>query len=54
MSKQFENQNEVKLEKHTEINKTTEQKIEQVADTASEQASKTENNYDKDHTIISH
>ena len=53
MPKQFENPEEAKLEEDTIANTSAEKRIERVAETAAEQAAKTEKSYDLDHTILS-
>lgn len=53
MPEQFENQEAKKLADETVSNAAAEKKIDRVAEKAAEKASKTEQRYDKDHTIIS-
>jgi hypothetical protein len=53
MPKQFENSEATKLEDETVSEPTAEKRIEQVAEKAAEKASKTENSYDKDHSLFS-
>jgi len=54
MSKQFENPEAEQLEDETVADASAEKQIERVAEKAAQQASKTENRYDVDHTIVSH
>jgi len=53
MKQQFENQEAKKLEDTTDSDASTEKRINHLAEKAAEKASKTEQNYDKDHAIIS-
>lgn len=53
MKQQFENEEAKKLKDKTAPATETEQRISQLAEKAAEKASKTEQRYDKDHTIIS-
>ena len=53
MPKQFENPEAAKLEEETISDASAEKRIERVAETAAEKASKTEKRYDIDHTIVS-
>jgi hypothetical protein len=53
MKQQFENEEGKKLKDKTDADAATKEKINQLADKAAEKASKTEQRYDKDHTIIS-
>lgn len=53
MPEQFENPEAKKLADETVSNAAAEKKIDRVAEKAAEKASKTEQRYDKDHTIIS-
>jgi hypothetical protein len=54
MPEQFENPQATKLEDETVTDATADKKIQRVAEKAAEKSSKTEQKYDKDHTIISH
>lgn len=54
MQKQFENPEAKKLEDEAVSDTSAEKRIERVAEKAAEQASKTENRYDSEHTIVSH
>lgn len=53
MPEQFENSEATKLEGETTSEASAEKKIERVAEKAAEKASKTENNFDKDHSLFS-
>jgi hypothetical protein len=53
MKQQFENEEAKKPKDKTDGDAATEKRINQLADKAAEKASKTEQRYDKDHTIIS-
>jgi hypothetical protein len=53
MKQQFENEETKKRNDKPESDAPTEKRINQLADKAAEKASKTEQHYDKDHTIIS-
>ena len=53
MKQQFENEEAKKLKDKTDTDAASEKRINQLADKAAEKASKTEQRYDKDHTIIS-
>jgi hypothetical protein len=48
--KQFENQEEAKVEHETVAKKTADEKIQHVAEKAAGKAAKTEEEFDKDHT----
>jgi hypothetical protein len=52
--KQFENPEEAKVEDETAAKKSADEKIQHVADKAAGKATKTEQEFDKGHTIISH
>jgi len=54
MPDQFENPEEIKVEDETDTDATANKRIERVAEKAAEKSSKTAQNYDKEHTIISH
>jgi hypothetical protein len=53
MPEQFKDSEATKLENQTISDASAEKKIERIAEKAAEKASKTENNYDKDHTLFS-
>ena len=53
MKQQFENEEGKKLKDKTEADAAAEVRINHLAEKAAEKASKTEQRYDKDHTIIS-
>ena len=53
MKQQFENEETKKRVSKTDSDAATETRINQLAEEAAEKASKTEQRYDKDHTIIS-
>ncbi|MGC2614758.1 MAG: hypothetical protein WA354_12060 [Terracidiphilus sp.] len=53
MPEQFENSEATKLEGETASDASAEKQIERVAEKAAEKASKTENNFDKDHSLFS-
>jgi hypothetical protein len=53
MKQQFENEEAKKRNDKTESDAATEKRINQSAEKTAEKASKTEQRYDKDHTIIS-
>jgi hypothetical protein len=53
MKQQFESEEAKKLKEKTDSDVATEKRINQLADKAAEKASKTEQRYDKNHTIIS-
>lgn len=53
MPKQFENSEATKLEDEMVSDASAEKKIEHIAEKAAEKASKTENKYDKDHSLFS-
>ncbi|MGA8728308.1 MAG: hypothetical protein WB608_06120 [Terracidiphilus sp.] len=53
MPEQFKNSEATKLENQTISDASAEKKIERIAEKAAEKASKTENNYDKDHSLFS-
>jgi hypothetical protein len=53
MKQQFENQDAKKLKDKTEADAATEVRINHLAEKAAEKASKTEQHYDKDHSIFS-
>jgi hypothetical protein len=53
MPEQFENSETTKLEDETISDATAEKRIEHVADKAAEKSSKTEKQYDSDHSIFS-
>jgi len=52
MFKQFENQRRAKLEDGAAAKESADEKIQQVAEEAAGKATKTEQEYDKDHTIF--
>ena len=52
MFKQFENPEDTKLEDETAAKKSADEKIQHVAEEAAGKAAKTEQEYDKDHTIF--
>ena len=52
MFKQFENPEATKLEDETAAKKSADEKIQHVAEEAARKATKTEKEYDKDHTIF--
>jgi hypothetical protein len=52
MPEQFENPEATKLEDETVSDASAEKRIEHVAEKAAEKASKSENNYDKDHSLF--
>jgi hypothetical protein len=52
MFKQFENPEAAKLEDETAAKESVDEKIQQVAEEAAGKAAKTEQEYDKDHTIF--
>ncbi len=52
MTEQFENLGATKLEDETVSDASAEKRVEHVAEKAAEKASKTENNYDKDHSLF--
>jgi len=54
MAKQFEPEIEKKAEDVTDAKETAQKRIEDLAEKAAEKSSKTENQYDKDHNLISH
>jgi hypothetical protein len=54
MPEQFENPEATELEDETVMDETAEKRIDRVAERAAEKASKTENEYDKEHAVISH
>lgn len=53
MPDQFENKEATKLEDETVSEASAEKRIERVADKAAEQSAKTEERYDRDHSIFS-
>jgi hypothetical protein len=53
MPKQFENTEATKLEDETVSEATAEKRIERVAEKAAEKSTKTEQHYDRDHSIFS-
>jgi hypothetical protein len=53
MPEQFENPEATKLEDETVSDASAEKRIERVAEKAAEKSSKTEKNFDKQHTIFS-
>ena len=53
MPEQFKNSEATKLEDETISEASAEKKIERIAEKAAEKASKTENNFDKDHSLFS-
>ncbi len=53
MSQQFENEEPKKQINKTDSDAATEKRIKELAEEAAEKASKTEQRYDQDHTIIS-
>jgi hypothetical protein len=53
MPEQFENTDATKLENETVSEASAEKRIERVADKAAEQSAKTEQRYDRDHSIFS-
>jgi hypothetical protein len=53
MPEQFENPEATKLEDETVSDASAEKRIERVAEKAAQKSSKTENNYDKRHDLIS-
>ncbi|MGB7546440.1 MAG: hypothetical protein WBM14_01710 [Terracidiphilus sp.] len=53
MKQQFENQEAKKLKDKTNSDAATEKRVNHLAEKAAEKATKTEQRYDKDHTIIS-
>ncbi len=53
MPEQFENLEATKLGDETISDSSAEKRVEHIAEKAAEKASKTENNYDKDHAIFS-
>jgi hypothetical protein len=52
-STQFENPKETEMEDKTATDAKPREKIDRIADKAAEKAGKTEQKYDKDHTIFS-
>ncbi len=52
MFKQFENPEEAKLEDETVAEESADEKIQRVAEEAASKATKTEQEFDKDHTIF--
>ncbi|MGO9338031.1 MAG: hypothetical protein ACLPH3_23100 [Terracidiphilus sp.] len=54
MPEQFENPDAAKLEDETVSDATAQQRVDRVAEKAAEKSTQTVQNYDKDHTIISH
>jgi hypothetical protein len=53
MPEQFENQETTKLEDETNSDASAQKRTERVAEKAAEKSTKTEQRYDKDHTIFS-
>jgi hypothetical protein len=53
MPEQFENTETTKLEDETVSDATADKSIERVADKAAEKSTKTEQRYDRDHSIFS-
>ena len=53
MPEQFENKEATKLEDETVSEATAEKRIERVAEKAAEKSTKTEQRYDRDHSIFS-
>jgi len=53
MEQQFESEEAKKLKEKTDSEVASKTRINHLADKAAEKASKTEQRYDKDHTIIS-
>ena len=53
MPEQFENSEATKLEDETVSDASAEKRIERVADKAAEKSTKTEQRYDRDHSIFS-
>jgi len=53
MPEQIKNSEATKLEDQAISDVSAEKKIERVAENAAEKASKTENDYDKDHSLFS-
>jgi hypothetical protein len=52
MPEQSENSEATKLEDKTVSEASAERRVEHLAEKAAEKASKTENNYDKDHSLF--
>ncbi len=52
MSNQFENPEEAKVEDETAQKESSNEKVQHVAEEAAGKAAKTEQKYDKDHTIF--
>lgn len=52
MGEHIENLEATKLEDETVLDVSAEKRIEDVAEQAAEKASKTENNYDQDHSLF--
>jgi hypothetical protein len=53
MTEQFEDQEAEKLKDKTDLDAAAQKRISNLAEKAAEKATKTEQRYDKDHTIIS-
>ncbi|HUX44219.1 MAG TPA: hypothetical protein VMV57_05665 [Terracidiphilus sp.] len=53
MTEQLENRADKKQTDKTDLDAAAQKRISRLAETAAEKASKTEQHYDKDHTIIS-
>jgi hypothetical protein len=53
MSEQFKKSEATKLENQKISDASAEKRVEDIAEKAAEKASKTENNYDKDHSLFS-